>query len=462
MRIAGLKKTRFALVALSLLFAAGAFFLAEGDVLCAEKETCLTAASACCSENVSKPWDVRFEVAFGKKRIEYVLSESIGNLSETEKADRLVYCSARLKKQWVEQATEMGFDEIQAWCYLLPGLSDIVKQAETALFREARDASLRFAPETEGRFVYQKETDGAELDRKAFARSLRSAVFCGGVVKAESRTVFPAVSLSDLKKATTLKSRFSTWYGGSTAARKSNVKRALDAFQGRIVENGEKVSFNQTVGPRTKQNGFSEAKIIVDGKYVSGVGGGVCQASTTLFNALILSGVTVNKVHQHSLVSSYVAPSFDAMVSSASDLVFTNETGGRIFIVAYGTDTEAVVEIYGLPNEFEIRRRSVEISRKPFDTRTIEDKEGKYADKVVFDSDTFVLTNGVDGLTSEGWLDYYKNGKLVKSKKIRRNTYLPTEKVVVKGVKPHPESQTEQIGSRPPAFPSDGKDENDA
>ena len=68
--------------------------------------------------------------------------------------------------------------------------------------------------------------------------------------------------------------------------------------------------------------------------------------ATTLFNALIMSGVTVNKVHQHSLASSYVAPSFDAMVSSVSDLVFTNETGGRIFIVAYGTDSEATVEIY--------------------------------------------------------------------------------------------------------------------
>ena len=142
------------------------------------------------------------------------------------------------------------------------------------------------------------------------------------------------------------------------------------------------------------------------------------------------------------------------MVSSVSDLVFTNETGGRIFIAAYGTDSEATVEIYGLPNEYEIRRRSVEIARKPFSTRTIEDREGRYADKVVFDTDTFVLSNGADGLTSEGWLDYYQGGKLVKSRKIRTNTYLPTERVVVKGVKARPQEGEESgAGGDTPAQP---------
>lgn len=237
------------------------------------------------------------------------------------------------------------------------------------MYKRAQDASVSFAPETKSRFVYKKEVAGAELDKKAFAESLSKAVSEGGAITARGKTVLPEVSLEQLKRQTTLKCRFSTRYGNSTAARKSNVKRALKAFQGMTVENGERVSFNEAVGPRTKQNGFFEAKIIMDGKYVQGVGGGVCQASTTLFNALIMSGVTVNKVHQHSLASSYVAPSFDAMVSSVSDLVFTNETGGRIFIAAYGTDSEATVEIYGLPNEYEIRRRSVEIARKPFSTQ---------------------------------------------------------------------------------------------
>lgn len=450
-------KTGLFVIALSLLGAAGVFFTFDTEGGARAAQTVSPAFSA--ADGVLRPWDVSFEIVVFDKRLAYSLSENIGALSEEEKEDRLVYRSVRLKKRWIKQATDMGFDEVEAWCYLLPGLKELVKQAESALYKRAQDASVSFAPETKSRFVYKKEVAGVELDKKAFAESLSKAVSEGGAITARGKTVLPEVSLEQLKRQTTLKCRFSTWYGNSTAARKSNVKRALKAFQGMTVENGERVSFNEAVGPRTKQNGFFEAKIIMDGKYVQGVGGGVCQASTTLFNALIMSGVTVNKVHQHSLASSYVAPSFDAMVSSVSDLVFTNETGGRIFIAAYGTDSEATVEIYGLPNEYEIRRRSVEIARKPFSTRTIEDREGRYSDKVVFDTDTFVLSNGADGLTSEGWLDYYQGGKLVKSRKIRTNTYLPTERVVVKGVKARPQEGEESgAGGDTPAQPQ--KEEN--
>lgn len=439
-------KTMYAIITLSLLFAAGAFFSVKsflkksdwyGNV---EVFQCSTTKQVV--TNRVLPWDVAFELSVNGQSERYVLSDNIDGLSASDKEARLIFCSAKIKSHWVREAVEMGFDEVQAWCYLLPGLNDIVKRAEKNLFKQEHNATLTFTPDANRRFEYKKETVGARLDREALANSLRQAVFCGGEVKAQSVAVYPKITLDDLKKSTTLKSRFSTKYGGSTTARKSNIKKALGAFNGMIVEDGAKVSFNRVVGPRTKQNGFAEAKIIVDGKYVQGVGGGVCQASTTLFNALIEAGITINNVHQHSLASSYVAPSFDAMVSSASDLTFTNETGGAIYIVAYGAANEAVVEIYGLPNEFEIKRRSVEIAREPCNTRTIEDKEGKYADKVFFEDEVFVLTNGADGLTSEGWLDYYKNGKLIKSKKIRRNTYKSTDRVVVKGVNPRCDEKT--------------------
>ena len=70
------------------------------------------------ADGVLRPWDVSFEIVVFDKRLAYSLSENIGALSEEEKKDRLVYRSVRLKKRWIKQATDMGFDEVEAWCYL--------------------------------------------------------------------------------------------------------------------------------------------------------------------------------------------------------------------------------------------------------------------------------------------------------------------------------------------------------
>ena len=110
----------------------------------APRRQCLPAFSA--ADGVLRPWDVSFEIVVFDKRLAYSLSENIGALSE-EKEDRLVYRSVRLKKRWIKQATDMGFDEVEAWCYLLPGLKELVKQAESALYKRAQDASVSFAPE---------------------------------------------------------------------------------------------------------------------------------------------------------------------------------------------------------------------------------------------------------------------------------------------------------------------------
>lgn len=101
------------------------------------------------------------------------------------------------------------------------------------------------------------------------------------------------------------------------------------------IANGEEFSFNAAVGERTEERGYSTAKVIENGKFVEGVGGGVCQVSSTVYNCALLSGLTVTERHRHSLAVSYVEPSFDAMVSySYADLRFYNDTGKSVFIVA--------------------------------------------------------------------------------------------------------------------------------
>lgn len=225
------------------------------------------------------------------------------------------------------------------------------------------------------------------------------------------------------------KAKFTTSLATSSLNRKRNVLLALSKINGLTLYPNEKLSFNERVGARTIENGFLQAKIILDGEYVDGVGGGVCQASTTLYNCALLAGLKVESVRSHSLLPSYVEPSFDAMVNSgSSDLVISNPFSFPVFISAYSESDVAVVEIFGKRNEFLIKR----VSNTVF-------KGNVPSDKVVYEKQENGLSDyrksyGCPLLKSEGFLEYYKDGILVKSERIRSDTYNEKQGVIVKYV----------------------------
>ena len=226
------------------------------------------------------------------------------------------------------------------------------------------------------------------------------------------------------------KSSFYTSFSNSTDERKHNIKLCSSKINNTVLECGEEFSFNKKVGKRTEKNGYKTAKIIVDGKFVDGVGGGVCQVSTTLYNAVILAGLTVNECHPHSLGVSYVTPSFDAMVSSSADLKFTNDTNGPLLIKISTTDDIIRVEIYGEKDDYKYERLSelCEVIPEP-------EPEVIYDDNLL-DGVTNYLSYGKTGTKSKGYILKYKNGKLVEKRLIRKDTYKPIKAVVLKGTKP--------------------------
>ena len=112
-------KTGLFVIALSLLGAAGVFFTFDTEGGACAAQTVSPAFSA--ADGVLRPWDVSFEIVVFDKRLAYSLSENIGALSEEEKEDRLVYRSVRLKKRWIKQATDMGFDEVEHGVIFCPG-----------------------------------------------------------------------------------------------------------------------------------------------------------------------------------------------------------------------------------------------------------------------------------------------------------------------------------------------------
>ena len=233
-----------------------------------------------------------------------------------------------------------------------------------------------------------------------------------------------------MKKNTVKRASFTTTYYNSGANRCFNISKAASALNGVTVGVGETFSFNNTVGARTEARGYKTSKVILDGNYTEGVGGGVCQVSTTLYNALLLAGF-IPKASQHSLISSYVKAGFDAMVSyGVADLTFVNSTDHPIYIAAVTKNKTITFTVYGEPCQFRIERESVE-EREKFHTVEIVDKV-KYPD-LIYTDQTKVVTSGSDGVKTQSYLKYYVGDKLVETKLIRKNTYKRVDQVIARG-----------------------------
>lgn len=216
--------------------------------------------------------------------------------------------------------------------------------------------------------------------------------------------------------------QFSTYYGESSEGRKHNIALAAKKIDGVTLYPEEEFSFNDVVGRRTEANGFQSAFIIKDGEFVEGVGGGVCQASSTLYNCVLLANLAVTAVSAHSLPVSYVAPSFDAMVSSVSDLRFVNTSSYKITIRMSADGKYLKAQIFGF-DSVNIRRRSETLEVIPFETEFRSDASLGVGEKRI---DSY----GKNGLRSEGYLDFFENGRVVKSVLIRRDRYLPQKRVI--------------------------------
>ena len=219
---------------------------------------------------------------------------------------------------------------------------------------------------------------------------------------------------------------FTTYYGESSEGRKSNVALAARRIDGTVLYPEDEFSFNDAVGRRTEANGFKSAYIIVDGEFKEGIGGGVCQVSSTLYNCALLAGLDVTCVRAHSLPVSYVAPSFDAMVSSVSDLRFVNTLSAPVKIKMSADGKYLRAEIYGV-DSVSIRRRSETLGTLPYETEFREDATLPFGEEKI---DTY----GKNGIKSQGWLDYFENGKLVRSVLIRRDCYAPQKQIILRGV----------------------------
>ena len=284
------------------------------------------------------------------------------------------------------------------------------------------DAAMQFTSEG---FTYTQERAGVYCD---YAASLAAALAAIGQGEREATLVTrvwrPAVTERQLRARTQRLARFTTYFDGEKSARVHNISLACGRIAGTVLAPGETLSFNDVVGERTRENGFQDAAVILNGEFVQGTGGGVCQASTTLMNAALRAGLTVTESRPHSLAVGYVPPSLDAMVSRWSDLKFTNPYPFPVYLLGRAAAGKVTFEIYGKPDGRRYETESRVLARIPPPEAEI--REGE--------EDRTVRAEK-EGVRSESYLLVYdERGALVQKKLLRRDSYAAVQGIYEKKV----------------------------
>ena len=226
-----------------------------------------------------------------------------------------------------------------------------------------------------------------------------------------------------------LLSSFTTYFDGGNEARSHNIRLAASIIDGTVIDSGGVFSFNETVGKRTPERGFKKAAIIENGEFVEGIGGGVCQVSTTLYNAALLAGCRAVEYHPHSLAVSYVPPSRDAMVSGTFyDLKLKNATKSTVYLKAVTGTNFVCFKVYG-------RNFGIKYSLSSLVTGAIEAPEE-------FTDDIALVRGGRDGTVSEGYLTVTENG-VPRKIFLRRDKYSPIKKITLKTAEELPPENSE-------------------
>ena len=233
---------------------------------------------------------------------------------------------------------------------LEPGAFDTLLASIAARFdRQARDAELRAAA---AGFAVVPASEGLLVDRADLAKQLVAALYSGGArsVVRPRVAAAPATLSTERLAATALVSEFTTYFPRD-AARATNIKLAASRFDGQVVKPGQSFSFWDRLGDVSYEAGFVDAGAIIDRRSDKALAGGICQVSTTLFNAVARAGYQIDERHAHSYYIERYPIGLDAAVLfPAEDFRWTNDTADPVLIRTSADDTSVAFRLYSLPS----------------------------------------------------------------------------------------------------------------
>lgn len=221
-----------------------------------------------------------------------------------------------------------------------------------------------------------------------------------------------------------------------------NIGIAANCIDGTILLPGEKFSFNEVVGPRTAQKGYRIAHVYVDGQIKDGIGGGICQVSTTLYNAVLKANLEVTERHNHMFTVSYVPLGHDAAVSYGyADLVFTNTTSYPLRINATYNPAGSLTFSISCTNDcpdLKVKLATKTISTIPFTVVYISDSTLPQGVEIIAEK-------GLNGYVVDTYITVYNGDQLIREEKLHRSYYQMYPRKILRGDAPASEFETDEM-----------------
>ena len=314
-------------------------------------------------------------------------------------------------------------------------ISEFIKKVTGAVNQKAKNATIT---RSGGSFTIGKHAEGRVVDEAKLMRDLQEAINelnPDVVVLADILVSQPEIKAEALAKIDSQLSAYTTNYASSAAGRKYNVGFAASKINGTVIMPGETFSYNEEVGPITAAAGFQNAGVFIGNKVEEGIGGGLCQVSSTLYQAALHSNLKIAQRRNHSMAVSYLKPGMDAVVYGPYlDLKFTNTYNNPIYISAYGDNNNLTIAVYGHKADmggytYKIFSETTSVTKPT----TIE-KE----DPTKYVGETEIEFKPVTGYTSKTYKQTIKNGAVVKTEVISQDTYKKVDEIILVGTKPMP------------------------
>ena len=307
-------------------------------------------------------------------------------------------------------------------------LEDYIKYIDKEIYRKPVNSTIRVS---NNNIMVTKEKYGHKLNKSQLRQALIS-----NIKNIDKKDVIIPVSdikphylYSQLSQVNSVLGKFETYFNPKSKNRNSNIKLASYATNNILLEPGEVFSFNSNIEKSHIGKYLKEAPIIINGKSEKGIGGGMCQVSTTIYNAALYSGMEIVSVKNHSIPSKYIEKGRDATVSRGCiDLKFSNKFNNPVFIYNEVHNNKIVSTIYGNNKD----KMNIEVKTEVTDI--INNKVVKKNSEKYDFGEKVIEQEGRKGYKVKTYR-IYKNGSGDKREYIWESYYPPQEKVIIYGTK---------------------------
>ncbi|MFC4303394.1 VanW family protein [Cohnella boryungensis] len=307
-------------------------------------------------------------------------------------------------------------------------LSRTANQAWGSLIQETGANATRTIDERDT-VVYKPERMGRRIELEGAIREIRklapaSLADTGGNqvhrVEAAVLEVPPEITVARLKEDGLERKlvEFTTSFATSGEGRSHNVTAAAKALNDTLLKPGEVFEYGKIVAKAEKEYGYKEAPVILKGKLTPGIGGGICQVSSTLYNAALLTGLEIVERRNHSLPVSYLPRGLDATFADGYvNFKFRNSTGKQLLIRTVVSDKTVTVKLFGtMPDNVSYRTETAELKVNPPKTQFV-------ADPAVTPGQQKLVQKGASGYVVEAFLIKSVDGIVAERKKLSKDTY---------------------------------------